>query len=42
MNDLTKFWTDYRKVGDELRNVSAYPDTATVVDLKPKKKQPGV
>ncbi|WP_147309440.1 hypothetical protein [Cupriavidus taiwanensis] len=33
MNALTKFWKDYREVGDELGNVSAYPDAATVADL---------
>lgn len=35
----TNFWKVYLKVGGMLRNVSAEPDTATVVDLKPEPKQ---
>jgi hypothetical protein len=31
---LERFWKEYREVGDKLREVSAYPDAADVVELR--------
>lgn len=34
MAALERFWKEYREVGDKLREVSAYPDAADVVELR--------
>ncbi|MGA4005818.1 hypothetical protein ACI2VR_05415 [Ralstonia nicotianae] len=38
MAALQRFWKEYHEVGDKLRAVSAYPEAAEVVKLRPKKR----
>lgn len=40
MAALERFWREYREVGDRLREVSAYPDAADVVELRKGKDSP--
>ncbi|WP_345796555.1 hypothetical protein [Castellaniella sp. MT123] len=41
MPALTRFWAEYKKIGDVLENVSAFPQRAEVVSLPLKKKDEG-
>ncbi|MCP3725436.1 hypothetical protein M3I53_20305 [Paraburkholderia sp. CNPSo 3272] len=40
MAALERFWKEYREVGEKLREVSAYPDAADVVEFRKGKPAP--